>query len=110
MGYIRHDAIIVTCFNEKVARSCRRKAKLLKLEVTNIVISNINCYSSFLITPDGSKEGWGESDNGDSARDEWKFWVKKTHGNYVDWIHVSFGGDEPENAHIVEYNEYVGEE
>lgn len=105
MGYIRHDAIVVTGFQDKEFKSAHRKAVQLHLEVTEITESKINGYKSFLIIPDGSKEGWANSDNGDVARDAWKKWVRKQKKLYIDFAHVSFGGDEPDNARLVDNNE-----
>jgi len=38
--------------------------------VSKIVMSVSNGYGSFFIAPDGSKEGWSTSDDGDSLRDK----------------------------------------
>jgi hypothetical protein len=38
------------------------------MAVSEIVKSNINGYKSFFVAPDGSKEGWLDSDEGDIQR------------------------------------------
>jgi hypothetical protein len=112
MGYIRHDAIIATSAHRPDLASAQRKARRLGLTCTAIVASPLNGYVSFLIVPDGSKEGWGDSEEGDSARAEWIEWISEEEDEegmgfkrHVDWAHVSFGGDEPENARLVAANQ-----
>ena len=58
-----------------------------------------NGQSSFFIAPDGSKEGWATSDNGDNARKEFLDWLLKS-DNYCDYVEVIFGGDD-EHERIV---------
>ncbi len=109
MGYIRHDAIIVTSNFDDHLEMARDKAEKLGLICTLMAKSGVNGYRSFLIAPDGSKEGWDSSDGGDAARSEWIEWAKRgdcddSSGIWVDWVHVSFGGDEPELARILDHN------
>ena len=102
MGYIRHDAIIVTTWQEESLAKAHKKAKDLNLAVSEIVESPTNGYVSFLIAPDGSKEGWEASKIGEESRRAWKKWVKNEKGLFVDWVHVDYGGDDP-HASIIEY-------
>lgn len=104
MGYIRHDAIVVTGWDAERLKPARAKAVELKLPVSEIVSSPVNGYVSFMIAPDGSKEGWDSSDNGDKARAAWIEWARKTDGLWVDWAHVSYGGDEPRYASLKDHN------
>lgn len=99
MGHIRHDAIVVTHWDEDRLRRAQQKAAELGLPVTSSVNSNMNGYHSFLIAPDGSKEDWEDSRKGDEARDVWCHWVRKE-GLGCDWVHVSYGGDDPELAQV----------
>jgi hypothetical protein len=110
MGYIRHDAIIVTSGDIRHLEMAREEAEELGLVCTPIASSKTNGYQSFLIVPDGSKEGWDASDAGDDMRSAWIEWVncggrEGWGGIWVDWVHVSFGGDEPELARVVDSNE-----
>lgn len=107
MGYIRHDAIIVTSFNEKYLYPALNKAVELGLPVSELVESRTNGYCSFLIAPDGSKEGWDTSDHGDTARAAWKEWAHtKRHDDelYIDWVHISYAGDEAADTKIIEHH------
>lgn len=103
MGYMRHDAIIATSWNSNHLKAAHEKAEELGLEVSEIVEGRMNHENSFLIAPDGSKEGWQDSDNGDTQRARWKGWMRAQKNMWVDWAHVSFGGDDPQDAHLVDF-------
>lgn len=69
MGYIKHHSIVVTSFMEELIQEAHDQAKdIFKGRVSEIVQSEVNCYKSFFIAPDGSKEGWKSSDEGDEQR------------------------------------------
>jgi hypothetical protein len=105
MGYIRHDAIIATSWDKKYLRPALAKAEELGLDCSEIVDSGTNGYCHFLIAPDGSKEGWPESDKGDEARLAWKNWADDawTKDNlYVYWVHVGYAGDEYADTKIIQ--------
>jgi len=107
MGYIRHDAVIVTSFDKTHLTTALKKAKQLGLPVSGIVESNINHYVSFLIAPDGSKEGWAASAEGDQARDTWKAWAnneRKAGELWLYWAHVSYAGDDVKDCKIIEHH------
>lgn len=121
MGYIKHDTVVVTSWDEKRLQKAREKAvelytkafsknslyteedkKTLKSEFgeKNFVISPIiqgvaNGQCSFLIAPDGSKEGWEPSDLSNQAREEFLEWLKLDEDElYCEYIHIRFGGDD----------------
>ena len=104
MGYIRHEAIIVTAFDKEYTQKAKDFAKKLGLHTTNIV-ETINGYSSFLIAPDGSKEGWEESDKHERARKEFCEWSDNQYREsvYLDYAYISFGGDE-KHCNIIKFN------
>ena len=106
MGYMRHDAIVVTAFDKKNLEPARVKAEELELPVSEIVESGTNGYVSFLIAPDGSKEGWEESERGDHARDVWKAWACEARSRHVwlDWVHVSYAGDDGDDTKVVDHH------
>lgn len=94
MGYINHHAIIVTSFDKKQLSEALEIAKERDLLVTEIVASKINGYNSFFIAPDGSKEGWSDSDDGDACRGS--FINNISHLDFVEWVEVSYSGDDNE--------------
>lgn len=107
MGYIKHEAIIVTGFNLAHVRLARRYAKGIYdtwAVVSPVMKSPINGYASFFIAPDGSKMGWQDDSLGNQLRDMVRLWVleasrgKFTKGKpiYLDLVEVRYGGDDPE--------------
>jgi hypothetical protein len=111
MGYMAHNAIIVTSWQEKGTEAAHGLAVGIfpKDQVSPLSDTVTNGYRTFAIFPDGSKEGWEDSNEGDKNRDAFmaaldKFWEK---GLWVDVVEVRFGGD-LENPEIVRRNK--GEE
>jgi hypothetical protein len=97
MGYHRHHAIIVTCWKSSHIEDAHARALELfegtPAPVTPIADGAINAFRSFAVLPDGSKEGWGDSDRADEARAEFKRWLRAG-TTYCDWAEVDFGGDD----------------
>lgn len=107
MGYFNHHTIVVTAWGrlEKV----RDKALIIfpKSQVSEI-LTTINEQESFFIAPDGSKEGWEESDQGNDNR---LLFTNYLDQNNIDYIEVFFGGDEPDHNGILNTTkEWDGEE
>ena len=104
MGYIKHNAIIVTVCDEEVTKVIFNKALKLFGKMVTKPEEGINGYLSFVVLPDGSKEGWEESNNFDEARDEFFDWLMHEPApesisidklsSYVDVVEVRFGGDD----------------
>lgn len=65
MGYMRHHAIVVTTYTDDHARLALGKALELGMSCSDVVASPVNGYLSFFVAPDGSKEGWARSKEGD---------------------------------------------
>lgn len=91
MGYIRHHAIIVTHWDFDKIVDMHRFATLCNLNPTRIMESHNN-FKTFFIPPDGSKEGWPDSNHADQERKRFKQFLRKRH-NYADWTEISYGGD-----------------
>jgi hypothetical protein len=95
MGYMRHHAIVVTGFDGKHVRRARDQAVRLDMCVSDISSSPVNGYSSFCVFPDGSKEGWTDSHEGDARRDLLVEWMKSRFDEgYLDWAEVQYGDDD----------------
>lgn len=76
MGNIKHHAIVVTSDSKEKANMAHKKAKeLFKETVSELISSEYNGYYSFFIAPDGSKEGWPESEKADLRRKQFNDWV-----------------------------------
>lgn len=95
---MRHHAIVVTGFRREDVDSAHKKAATIfsDKQLTPVVDSYLNGYCSFAIMPDGSKEGWGDSDRGDENRDEFiKFLTGRTGKNlFLDWAEIQFGDED----------------
>ena len=111
MGYVRHNAVIVTAAGyamegrydapapdvDAFRRSLPEKWQHL---VIGPVKSVINDYVTFAFLPDGSKEGWEDSDLGDEYRRQFTalfsfaFEDGSTPFNVL-VVDARFGGDEP---------------
>lgn len=121
MGYFRHHAIVVTGWGDYVEKAhdvakamFRVKASPLEnhpiCPVTDLTDEVVNGYRSFAIMPDGSKEGWDTSDQGEEVRADYVTWLRKT--DEVDWAEVQLGDEEHDNrvtAHSRDEH-YTGEE
>ena len=106
MGYMRHNAIIVTApLSEKmieahsIVRDIADKHGRF-CDVTSLTQETTNGYVSFLVAPDGSKEGWEASDSGDRTRDDVIEYLNSLrHGDgstSFKFVEVQFGDDNKE--------------
>jgi len=99
MGTIQNDVIIVTGYAQYI-ENANKKAKeifnkpyldyALKELVTPIVEHITNQEGTFMIAPDGSKEGWDLSDECNCRRNEYISWLKKNPDG-LDWVCVTYG-------------------
>lgn len=119
MGYMRHHAIVVTSWKHELLEEAHAKAVELGArdpevvgsrlwQVSEITPESTNGYRSFFVAPDGSKEGWDTSDQGDTNRTALIEWLGDKNG-YVDWVDVSYGGDDYDQA-IVERKPFYRDE
>ncbi len=110
MGYMRHHAIVVTSSAPKLLKAAHVKAVELGMSVTGITPEVTNGYSSFLVAPDGSKEGWAESDAGDVRRDQFTAWLDDQRydddSTSLGWVEVQFDDDEHETAIVRDSDEH----
>jgi hypothetical protein len=100
MGYFRHHAIVVTTPLDDDARVAHAEAVRTfegtgapGAQVTPLLRPTLNDYVSFAVLPDGSKEGWTESDDGDTARDAFVAYLASRH---LSWVEVQFGDENGE--------------
>lgn len=109
MGYMRHHAILVTSENMKLLRQAKKIASLCFEEsmISNYTGAAINGFRSFFVAPDGSKEGWDESNYFDRRRQKFCKRIDELAyedgSNSVSYAEVMFGDDEGE-ASVVRHN------
>jgi hypothetical protein len=107
MRNIKHHSIIVTSNDKESLILVRNEIlRLYKLNmeaknggqlVSPIVDSLINKFSSFFIAPDGSKEGYDASDDGDRVRKKIVDFLNSLQepdgSNGIRFVEVSYGDD-----------------
>lgn len=108
MGYIRHHSITVTSFDNNLIADAHNVAiGIFDGLVTDVIESNTNGYKSFFIAPDGSKEGWAESSEGDRNRSKFIKWVNEQAyedgSNALSYCEFFYGDDE-RMSQIEDYN------
>jgi hypothetical protein len=112
MGYMRHHAILITTFSEEDIKSAHEKAvEIFGDTVSEVRESKINGYRSFAVFPDGSKEGWTDSDAGDSQRAQFVAWLNEhryeDNSTSYDWVEVQYGDDNHETKIINDSDELI---
>ncbi|MFA5772741.1 MAG: hypothetical protein WC974_08445 [Thermoplasmata archaeon] len=105
MGYNRHNAIIVTSYDEKKITEAQQKAETILSDlVSPIIESRCNNFMTFFVAPDGSKEGWSDSDIGDIQRNLFTKWLDEQryddNSTSIDWVEVQYGDDNYETKII----------
>ena len=102
MGYIKHNAIIVTTYSESdIDRAYEIAAGIFGMDnVTDKIMSESNGYFSFFIPPDGSKEGWTASRIGDVRRNSFMEWCAEQAytdlSNNICAVELTYGGENGE--------------
>jgi len=101
MGYMRYHAIIVSSWNDELLAKAHAVALSIFPHVSNIVPHIKNGGGSFFVPPDGSKEGWDASDEGDDRREQFVKWLKEQcyddFSTSTPWIEVQYADDEKES-------------
>lgn len=93
MGYMKHNAIVVTSWDAKRMEMAHAKAvEVLGSLVSPLINGVINSQISFFVAPDGSKEGWSASNEYDEKRSLFLDWLLTN--CMVNYIEVRFGGDD----------------
>lgn len=103
MGYMRNHMIAVSCgdYNGEFREALKKAKELFGYEPPHSPTVT-NGIRTLFIYPDGSKEGWETSNEGDEKRDEFKYWLKtyRTPGEFgynpFDWVEVQYGDDNQE--------------
>jgi hypothetical protein len=109
MGYMVHHALIVTGSPREDYTPADRHSiedahrfavvtaqRLQACEVTELTALSTNHYRSFMVAPDGSKEGWATSTDGDVTRSEIIEWLRASNG-FFSWAEVQYGDDGGDN-------------
>jgi hypothetical protein len=109
MGYMVHHTIIVTGDGRESwmepGRATIEDAHAFAVAcagrhdgvcgVSALIDTSTNGYRSFMVAPDGSKDGWNTSDKGNNTRAEIVAWLRTIGG--FDFAEVQFGDEEGDN-------------
>lgn len=102
MGYMRHHAIVVSCYDMELTKAAYAWALEVFPVVSPILESRVNHYASFFIPPDGSKEGWSESADGDLERAKFITWLRSKASSDgsspYGWVEVQYDDDNKETT------------
>lgn len=100
MGYMRHDAIVVTSWKREAIEEAAAKACDLGLEVLGPSAVVTNGVSTLLVCPDGSKEGWDESDAFDAKRAKYLEYLNSVryedNSSCLSWVALAYSSDDKE--------------
>jgi len=100
MSYTRHHAIVLTSWSAERLAEAHAEAVELGCTVSNITEETGNAYRSFLVAPDGSGEGWPNSEQGWRRRCALIDWLRDRYDEDGDtsvaWVEVQFDDDELE--------------
>lgn len=108
MGWIKHHGIVVTSWDKAAIDRAHTQAKAMfpPDSVTNIAKAPLNGYSSFLVAPDGSKEGWADSDLGDARRVQFVRWLNEQAyedgSSVLHWVEYEHDSDN-KKARVVQF-------
>lgn len=92
MGYIRHNAIVATAWQEGAVDALIAFSESIG---AGAVASPkvVNWHQTAMVYPDGSKEGWSDSDDGDERRAQIREWLDAGHF-YWAWVEIAYGHDD----------------
>jgi hypothetical protein len=104
MGYIQHDAVLVTVSGYATRGELMPDVDTFRASmpdqfarlVVGPIPAVVNGDVTYLFAPDGSKEGWSTSDDGDAWRARFAALFAFTYedgSGPFDVVHISYGGD-----------------
>ena len=100
MGYMRHDAIVVTSWESEAIEEAAAKARECGLEVLGPSGVATNGIRTLLVCPDGSKEGWEESDAFDAKRAKYLEYLNgvryEDNSSCLSWVALAYSSDDCE--------------
>lgn len=100
MGYIAHDAVIVTGPADYDSARIESFREALPEKFRHLLVgpirSAVNSYATWIFAPDGSKEGWDDSDECEALRKAFVDLFRPESpwdGSAFDVVSVRYGGD-----------------
>lgn len=97
MGYMTHHAVVITFNGDTDQLLMNEVLTLLEgspgVSVSEAVMNNYRTVS-LVLGSDGSKDGWDDSIDGDTRRDDLVALLRKH--DHKSWVEVSYGGSDPD--------------
>lgn len=97
MSSVIHHAIIVTSWDDMLLSEFAGIASGAGAIVLGPSAEAVNGYRTVVVCPDGSKEGWDDSDKGDNTRTQLKAWANgqryEDGSSKLEWVEVCYGND-----------------
>lgn len=112
MGTSYHEAIIITATTRATAIRYYKLAKEIfkQCPLTYPTKEATNSISTFMIAPDGSKEGWNTSIQGDKERLQFLEVLKAKKGKLgyseIEWVWVKYGFDLDESYIVANHKHF----
>ena len=101
MGYMRAHTFVVDSWDGQMIAEAHAAATEIFPWVSPVSPKTVNGHQSFFIPPDGSKEGWAESAEGDERRETFKTYLRSRAyddgSTSLRWVEVQFADDENES-------------
>lgn len=98
MGTINHNAIVATTWDDEIVTAVTKWVGTLETKYRSLFIYGFgicNGFHTIVMIPDGSKEGWNDSENCDEIRKQFvallDSFAYKDESNPVNYIEVGFG-------------------
>lgn len=95
---MRHDAIVVTSWNGDAMEEAAAKARSIGLEVLGPSAVATNGIRTLLVCPDGSNEGWDESNEFDVKRSKYLEYLNSVratdNSSCLSWVALAYGDDD----------------
>ncbi|GAA5172988.1 hypothetical protein [Viridibacterium curvum] len=111
MGYMRHDAIVVTSWKREALIEAAQHAVAIGLDVIGPSEDATNGIATFLVCPDGSKEGWEESNLFDGLRATFLKYLNgvrhEDNSSCLSWVAIAYGSDD-QGAEITAHTWQIG--
>ncbi len=94
MGYYCHHTIVIVASGSEAARILDalnriRIAECPDMPALQMSGRAINGFRTILVSADGSKEGWADSDLGEAAREQMKEYLNRS--TACDWVELEMG-------------------
>jgi hypothetical protein len=109
---VHHAIIVSTSIPEHAVEPYNEALRIFGTGISPILYAKYNGVASFYIPPDGSSDGWAESQAGDARRDEYLEVLTQLLGKgvSVQWVEVRWGDDDGELPDVVTHSTHLGSE